>query len=157
MIAPVTLRIAIGPSRILAVVLAVAHLAALAVTFIVTLPAWARFLIATTIMVSGTWSICRAALQRSANAIVELEVGEGGHISCRTRDSQRREGEVLSSSFISPWLTVLNLRLAGAARARHVVILPDNVEKDTFRRLRVLLKWSQPAPEGTRLPEETPR
>ena len=108
-------------------------------------------------MVSGTWSICRSALQRSANAIVELEVGEGGRVSCRTLDDQWHKGEVLSSSFISPWLTVLNLCLAGAARARHVVILPDNAEKDAFRRLRVLIKWSQPGLEGTRLPEETPR
>ena len=61
---------------------------------------------------------------------------------------------MLSSSFVSPSLTVLNLRVAGAARPRHLVILPDNVEKETFRRLRVLLRWS---PEDTRLPEDTPR
>ena len=154
MIAPVKLRIAIGPSRILAAALAIAHLAALGVTLVVTLPAWASLLIAATIMASCASSILRLALQRSSNAIVELEAGEGARVSCRTRDSQWREGQALSSSFISPWLTVLNLRVAGAARARHLVILPDNVETEAFRRLRVLLRWS---PEGSWLPEETPR
>ena len=154
MTAPVKLRVAIGPSRILAAALAIAHLAALGVALVVTLPAWASLLIATTIMVSCASSILRLALQRSSNAIVELEAGEGAHVSCRTRDGQWRQGQALSSSFISPWLTVLSLRVAGAARARHLVILPDNVETEAFRRLRVLLRWS---PEGTGLPQETPR
>jgi toxin CptA len=152
--APVKLRIAIGPSPILAAVLAVAHFAALAVTLIVTLPVWARLLISTMIIASGAWSILSAALQRSRSAIVELEAGEGGRISCRTRDGPWREGQVLASSFISPWLTVLNLRISGAGWARHLVILTDNVEKEAFRRLRVLLRWSRQAPDG--LPEETP-
>jgi toxin CptA len=153
--APVKLRITIGPSRILATVLAVAHSAALAVMLIVTLPAWARLLMAAAIIASGAWSILRAALQRSRSAIVELEAGEGGRISCRTRDGRWREGQVLASSFVSPWLTVLNLRVAGAARATHLLILPDNLEKEAFRRLRVLLRWSRPAPDA--LPEETLR
>lgn len=155
--APVKLRIAIGPSRTLAAVLGIAHMAALVVTVVVALPTWVKFLIAMELVTSGTWSILRLALQRGPSAIVELEVEAGGRISCRTRDGRWREGEVLSSSFVSPWLTVLNLRVAGAIRARHLVILPDNVEKDGFRRLRVLLRWSRLAPEGSRLPEETPR
>ena len=154
---PPKLRIAVGISRILGVVLAVAHLAAMAITLIVRLPAWSGFLIAAAIIASGTWSIRRSALRRGANSIVELEAGEGSLIAYRTRDDQWREGEVLSSSFISPWLTVLDLRVAGATRVRHLVILPDNVEKEAFRRLRVLLRWSRPALDGSRLPEETPQ
>lgn len=155
--APVKLRIAIGPSHLLAAVLGVAHAVALTVTVVVALPTWVKFLIAMVLVTSGTWSILRLALQRGPSAIDELEVEAGGRISCRTRDGRWREGQVLASSFVSPWLTVLNLRMADAARARHLVILPDNVEKDAFRRLRVLLRWSQPAPEEARLPEETPR
>ena len=141
----------------LAAVLGVAHASALAVTLVVTLPAWAKLVIAMAILASGGISLCRSALQRSRSAIIELEAEEGGRISCRTRDGQWHEAQVLSSSFISPWLTVLNLRVAGAAWVRHLLILPDNVEQDAFRRLRVLLRWSGPVPEGARLPEETPR
>jgi hypothetical protein len=50
---------------------------------------------------------------------------------------------------------VLNLRVPGEMLATHVLILPDNVETDAFRRLRVLLKWSRQAPASSRLPEET--
>ena len=155
--APVKLRIAIGPSRLLAAVLGIAHIAALVVTVVVALATWVKLLIAMALVTSGTWSILRSALRRGPSAIVEVEVEAGGRISCRTRDGSWREGQVLSSSFVSPWLTVLNLRVAGAIRARHLVILPDNVEKDAFRRIRVQLRWSQPAPEGGRPSEETPR
>jgi toxin CptA len=154
--APVKLRIAIGPSRTLAAVLGIAHIAALVVTVVVALATWVKLLIAMALVTSGTRSILRLALQRGSSAIVELEVEAGGRISCRTRDGPWREGQILSSSFVSPWLTVLNLRVA-AVRARHLVIVPDNVEKDAFRRIRVLLRWSRPAPEGTRPPEEAPR
>ena len=152
--APVKLRIAIGPSRTLTGVLGIAHIAALVVTVVVALSTWVKLLIAMALVTSGTWSILRSALQRGSSAIVELEVEAGGRILCRTPDGPWREGQVLSSSFVSPWLTVLNLRVAGAIRARHLVILPDNAEKDAFRRLRVLLRWSRPTPEGSRLPEE---
>lgn len=155
--APVKLRIAIGPSRLLAAVLGIAHIAALLVTVVIALPTWVKFLIAMVLVTSGTWSILRLALQRGSSAIVELEAGEGGRISCRTRDGRSREGQVLTSSFVSPWLTVLNLHLGGTARAKHVLILPDNVEEDAFRRLRVLLRWSRPGPDGSRLPEEPQR
>jgi toxin CptA len=155
--APVKLRIAIGPSHLLAAVLGIAHIAALVVTVVVVLPTWVKSLIAMALVTSGTWSILRLALQRGPSAIVELEVEAGGRISCRTRDGRWREGQVLSSSFVSPWLTVLNLRMAGSIGAKHLVILPDNVEKDAFRRIRVLLKWARPASEGPRLPEETPQ
>jgi toxin CptA len=107
------------------------------------------------ILASGAWSILHSALQRSRSAIIELEAGEGGRISCRTRAGEWREGQVLASSFITPWLTVLNLRAAGTARTRRLLIVPDNVEQEAFRRLRVVLRWSRLAPEGSRLPEET--
>jgi membrane-bound toxin of toxin-antitoxin system len=147
--ASVKVRIVVGPSRILVAALGPAHLGALSVTLVVVVPAWGKLLIAVALVASGASSICRSALQRDGSAIVELEVEEGSRVSCCTRDAQWREGQVLPSSFVSSWLTVLNLRLAGATRARHLVILPDNVEKEAFRRLRFLLRWSRPAPDGS--------
>jgi hypothetical protein len=37
---------------------------------------------------------------------------------------------------------VLNLELVNGGAVRHVVLLPDNVGGDDFRRLRVRLRWS---------------
>ena len=138
-------RIALGPSRILAAMLGVAHVTAFAVITIVTLPAWAKVLAGSIIAASCAWSICHAGLLRTAHAIIELVIGEGGRVSCRDRTGTWREARILGSSFVAPWLTVLNLRVEGLRLARHVVILPDNVDADTFRRLRVLLRWARTA------------
>jgi toxin CptA len=53
----------------------------------------------------------------------------------------------LGSSFVAPYLTVLELKPLGAGglwqrfRTRSVVILPDGIDAEEFRQLRVLLRW----------------
>jgi len=51
------------------------------------------------------------------------------------------EAVLLGSSFVAPHLTVLNLKPAGGRLAKHLVILPDAIDAEDFRRLRVWLKW----------------
>jgi toxin CptA len=53
-----------------------------------------------------------------------------------------REGEVRDGSFVSPWLTILRWRPHGARRDRTIVILPDMLDPDTFRALRVYLRMA---------------
>ena len=144
-------RVALVPSRILAAVLIMAHLVALAVVVVVTLPLWVKLLAGAAIAASCAGSICHTAFLRTARAIVELEAGEGGRVSYRGGNGIWCEARLLGSSFVTPWLTVLNLRPEGARLARHVIIMPDNVDADAFRRLRVLLRWSRPA---SRAPSE---
>jgi toxin CptA len=72
---------------------------------------------------------------------VALEVTEAGRISFRTRHGEWRECELLPSSYVSPRLTILNLKPEGG-RVRHVVLVPDNVDARDFRRLRTWLRWA---------------
>jgi toxin CptA len=83
----------------------------------------------------------RTAALRAPVAIVALEVTEGGRVSFRTRQGEWRECELLGSSYVSPYLTILNLEPPGA-RVRHAVLVPDNVEAQDFRRLRTWLRWA---------------
>jgi toxin CptA len=71
---------------------------------------------------------------------------------------------ILGSSFVAPYLTVLELRplepSAGSSgtgirewwrkrwkhRPRSVVILPDAIDAEAFRQLRVLLRWKWKEP-----------
>ena len=140
MTAPPNVRIILGASPALALLLVAAHGVALIVMFIVTSSLLAQYLVGSVIVVSGAWTICHA-LQPE---IEELEVGEGGHVSLRELSGSWHEARVLKSSFVAPWLTVLNLRMVRPRRYRHVVILPDSVAPEDFRRLRVLLRWAPP-------------
>jgi len=55
-----------------------------------------------------------------------------------------REGPLRDGSFVSPWLTVIRWRPAPSRFDRTVVVLPDMLPREDYRRLRVLLRWSEP-------------
>jgi len=149
-------RIMIGPSCILASMLGLAHVAALVVALIVALPSWAKLLVGVVIAASCGWSIYRSALLRGSRAIVELEIGESGRAVIRMRNGAWHDAQVQGSSLVSPWLTVLNMLPDGGRQAQHVVILPDNVDPEAIRSLRVLLRWSRPAGGASGKPARTP-
>jgi hypothetical protein len=50
------------------------------------------------------------------------------------------EGRVRDGSFVAPWLTALRWRPEGAWLDRSVLVLPDMLGADEFRRLRLLVK-----------------
>jgi toxin CptA len=143
MAAPAHVRIAIGPSRILAAVLGIAHGVALAALGVTAVPTWLKAVMGTALGLSCAWSVYSSALLRGRRALVELVVAEDGGVWCRARNGTEFEARLLDSSFVSPWMTVLNLRTDGEPRLRHMILVPDNVAPDAFRRLRVLLRWSR--------------
>ncbi len=49
------------------------------------------------------------------------------------------KAELFPGCLVQPWLTVLQFKLPDRRR-RSLILLQDNVDKDTFRRLRVRLK-----------------
>ncbi|OQS38525.1 hypothetical protein B0T40_06220 [Chromobacterium haemolyticum] len=50
---------------------------------------------------------------------------------------------MLDDCFVTPWLTVLNVRIGGRRRA--VMLWPDSAPADGRRRLRTYLLWFQAA------------
>jgi len=60
--------------------------------------------------------------------------------------------QVLAPAYVAPWLSVPHLQVAGRRFARHVVLLPDSLYAETYRQLRVCLKWRRALPD--RLPGE---
>jgi toxin CptA len=135
------LRIALGPSVSLAVWLGGAHVVGLAGFWLAPLTwpvsAGASAMIALSLVVS----LRRHAFRSSPGAIIELEVDEQCLAAAQLRDGRWLECEVDASSFVSPMLTIVNLRprLRGGMRA--VLVAPDCVQLEAFRRLRVWLRW----------------
>lgn len=135
------LKIVIKPSRRLALLLCLAHAAAAGAFLVLELPIWLKISLVLLIGASCGVYLYGPALLRGSGAIVGLEIRDGDKLSFQTRRGEWREGTLLGSSFVSPYLTVLNFRTEGNLLARHVVILPDSVDADEFRRLRVRLRW----------------
>ena len=134
------LRLKLKPSRYLGAVFGVAHAAAAAVLLPVELSWSIKLILFATIAGSFAHTLgCHARL-RSPRAICALEIDEDGAL-VHTRNGKSDRATILGTSYISPALTVLNLRLENRISRRHVIIVPDNVHPEVFRRLRVWLRW----------------
>ena len=82
------------------------------------------------------------ALRAGSRGVCDL-VLRGKAIDVRCGDGSLREGELRDGSFVAPFLTIVRWRPRHARFDRSIVILPDMLERDAFRRLRVALKWSR--------------
>ena len=82
-----------------------------------------------------------------------LDVGIDRRISVTDREGRSRSGAILDDSYVGAWLTTVIWRADEDAwwrQARVILILPDSLPPDDFRRLRVALRYGRPAGgEGT--------
>ena len=145
------LQIAFRPSRWLAAVLTTIHVAAGATILPLHVPLELKFALATAIAASLIQALWRYAFFRSRAALVALELDDASEANVQTRDGAWHRARILGTSYVSPLLTVLNLKIDGYLLARHLVITPGMVDKEDFRALRVILRWKNaPATSSAR-------
>jgi hypothetical protein len=145
-------RIEIKTSATLAIGLCLAHLGAAAAICSAALPLQVKGGLAFAIGASLGWSLFSRAALRAAESVVALEITAAGRLSLLTRRGTWHACELLGTSYVSPRLTILNLRREGRRLARHVVLVPGNVGAPDFRRLRTWLRW---APRPISPPSDT--
>jgi toxin CptA len=106
-------------------------------------PLGATWIVAGNLALGGhfVWVLRQHAWRSAAGSVVELELREDCSVSARSRAGRWLGYQVSGASFVSPHLTVLNLRADARWRARSVLITPDSLDADSFRRLRVWLRW----------------
>ena len=144
---PVQLRVSLRPSRV-----ATAAITSLALgTFGVwlTLPAPAAVDVLAAVVLAG-WAHHHVRLhgQRSARrAVVEVLLSSDAVVVVRQRDGRLRAGHVRSASFVHPRFTSIVWRPDGARWSRAVLVVPDMLPDEDFRRLRVMLRYARSAAE----------
>jgi hypothetical protein len=138
-------RAALKPSRYLTAVLATVHLGAVASTLPLDLVVGVKLAIAAGVAVSFAHALWRYALLKSRRSIIGIELADRENVTVQTNDGVWRGGRVLGTSYVSPRLTVINLRQAEHKLAQHVIIVPHNIDREDFRKLRVILRWSRPS------------
>ena len=136
---------AIGPSRVLAAILLLSHFSIAGLLLYLGLgPIWT--VAALVLLLCSLVYETRIALRAGNGAVVVLRIASDNRLSIGLRDGRWHEGEVLGSTTVTAFLTVINLRVIGERRMRSVVILPDCMAPEDYRRLRVWLRW-RPHPE----------
>ena len=137
------LRINLRPSWLLAGVLTLAHAAAIAGVLIVSMPPWVKFV--ATAMISGQclMAVWRQALLLGPHGVLALEITADDAINIHTRASGWSDYDVIGSTYVTPYLTILNLRRHDHRGTRHIVLMPDSLHAEDFRKLRVWLRWKE--------------
>ena len=128
------------PSIYFAIALVVSHGAALAVLAPLALPLWAKILLASLVLISLLYHVWHDAwlLALSSNKTLLLD---GDMILLVARNGDQVTARVLADSLVTPYITVLNVLPQGSHLARSVIILPDSLDAESFRQLRVWLRW----------------
>ena len=141
---PPRLRLEPRPSRIAGATIAV--VCAAMVTLLLSLPLDPWSLTGTLLATAG--ALARGLWRCMGRGVPALlQVGHDRRLSATTRDGRSREGAILDDSYVGARLTTIVWRPDGApwyAPARTILILPDTLAADEFRRLRVLLRYGRP-------------
>jgi toxin CptA len=135
------LRPSFKPSRQLTLYLVAGHLIAAACVLSVSLPLWLGFLLLGLLLASLLYSLRNHVWRTWPFSIVALQFGHDGTVFMQYRNGKLLEAQVLGSSFVAPYLTIILLKTNQAWFARSVVVLPDMLAPELFRSLRVWLKW----------------
>ena len=136
-------RFEFRPSRQLAVVLVGVHVLACLALLPLALPLWAKLALPAVLIISAAYHLWRYAWLRAGQAVTSLVV-EGDEVRLLRRDGTERVARVMQDSLVTPLLSVLILLPEGARRACSVVILADSLDAESYRRLRVWLRWGLP-------------
>jgi hypothetical protein len=127
-----------GDSRRFGEFLTLSHGAALAVLPFCCLPPLPVAALALGVVLSWLRTRRHDLLRRDPDSIVSLVWEEGKRVRLTLRSGQETGATLRPFVFMQPWLVILHFR-RDDGRAARLVLLPDMLDEDTFRRLRVRL------------------
>ncbi len=138
--APPPLRIDLAPSRIAAILIALSFGATAALVASLPLPSP---LTITTILAIASYCGHELATARQwpRRAIVGFVLRADRTLTLLLRDGRTALCRVEPSSYVGARLTTLVWREIGKRKSRSLVVLPDMLDGEAFRQLRVLLRY----------------
>jgi len=142
---PPRLRVEPRPSRIACVAIAIGCISTGMLIVALPLEPWTVAL--TLLAIAG---VALHGLRRCAGHRFPalLHIGLDRRLTVTARDGRSRDGSILDDSYVGARLTTIVWRPDNApwyAPARTILILPDTLPADDFRRLRVVLRYGRPA------------
>jgi hypothetical protein len=129
------MTIPLRPSRLLTLVLALAHLAALLVALSMALPSLHMGLLAAGIAASALHTLQRIRYP----AVTALRIGKAGELEIETKVGASDTATVMAQTAVLPGVIVLLLRRGGRVTALTLPI--DATGAQAHRQLRLWLKW----------------
>jgi toxin CptA len=148
------LHVTLHASYRLLIVLVLAGVFFSAMCLLLPAPLWLKALLVLVVLVLVAYSSLRYALLRWPNAVVALHVNKSNQLQLVLNNGQQVEMMVQANTVVTAYLTVLNCVAKEASLVQtlfttSIVILPDAVDAENFRQLRVWLRWAKLASAQT--------
>jgi membrane-bound toxin of toxin-antitoxin system len=145
---PPRLRLEPRPSRIACALIPSACVAMATLIFMLPLPIWiavASLAAVAGVAAHGFWRCTGRGLPAL------LHVGADRRITASGRDGRSCDGTILDESYVGAHLTIIVWRPDRSPLwepSRSILILPDMLPSDDFRRLRIWLRYGRAAVDG---------
>ena len=142
---PPTVHAVLGPSRIVGVAVGLAALGLLAVVLAMPVTAWQQGAATLAVLVWATRVFVVVALRRGPRAVTEIRLAPDLVLVVHHGDGRLVAGHVRSATYVGELATSIVWRPDGAWRSRAILVVPDMLPADDFRRLRVMLRYARNA------------
>lgn len=131
------------PSRLLALLFFLLCAVSLIALWLLSPPAAGAIVLTVGVLSWGLYRLLLDAnlrLQHSCMAF-RLEEEDRNEIVLVLRNGKHVSARLLPDSLVTPCLVILNVALSEQRGRRSLVIFPDAMEADSYRQLRVVLRW----------------
>jgi toxin CptA len=130
----------INASRLLAIFILLGHSVAIGALMFVPIPKLALYFLEIVLILSAIYYWLRDAKLILPGSWIALRL-EDECIVLFSRNGNEFIGKLLESSFITPHLVILQVALPDYRLKQNVVLMADSMEEESFRKLRVAVKW----------------
>jgi len=140
---PPIVHVSLGPSRSAGAAFGVATLATLVIVLLVPLDPWQHGAVCAVVLAWAWAAFQRIAVRSTPDAVVELRLAPNLLVVVTRGDGRLVAGHVRSSTCVSAALTSIVWRPDRARWSRSILVVPDMLPPDDFRRLRVMLRYAR--------------
>jgi len=129
------------PSRQMSIALTLLHLGALACLAPLAFSVWLKVPLVLAVVASLMVALRRSALLLAGDSVVALDPKDDGMLRYVLRNGDEVEADVLADTAVYPFAAAIWMRDRDQRRTRSVLVLSDAIDAESFRRLRVWLRW----------------
>ncbi len=140
---PPSVHVVLAPSRIAGAGIGI--LAAATIALIIALPLQPVLQMAAVaaLVAWAAWSFQVDALHRGRLAVTEVRLAPDLILVACMGDGRLVAGHVRAATYVGAWVTTIVWRPDGWHFSRAILVLPDMLPAEDFRRLRVMLRYAR--------------
>jgi hypothetical protein len=140
---PPSVHVVLSPSRIAGTGIGLLAVATIALTIALPLQPPLQIPLIVAVVAWSAWSFHVDALHRGRFAVTEVRLAPDLILVACMGDGRLVAGHVRAATYVGAWITTIVWRPDGWRWSRAILVLPDMLPAEDFRRLRVMLRYAR--------------